>query len=101
MSIGSGNIRVRFSTLLEYARLRLRSQELKILSLERKGTKVCLKFREDTPVSRDHIIDLVHQSEDHLSLTPEGILSAEMSFVDGPEVFENVHGLLDKVAVLE
>ncbi len=87
--------------LLEYARLRLRSQELKILSLERKGTKVCLKFREDTPVSRDHIIDLVHQSEDHLSLTPEGILSAEMSFVDGPAVFENMHGLLDKIAVLE
>ena len=86
--------------LLGYAQLRLRTRELKIVSLERKGTQVCLKFRDDTPVSRSDIVELVSQTHNHLSLTPEGVLLAEMSFVDKSKIFERVHGLLDEIAVL-
>ncbi|MDA2935435.1 transcription-repair coupling factor, partial [Acidobacteria bacterium AH-259-D05] len=65
------------SHLFEYAKLRLRAQVLSILSLERKGSRVFLKFREDTPVSRQHIINLVHDNT-QLSLTPEGIMAAQL-----------------------
>ena len=59
-----------------------------------------LKFREDTPVSRQHVIDLVHRDK-HLSLTPEGILAAELSSEDSRELVDEIHALLDKIAVLE
>ena len=59
-----------------------------------------MKFREDTPVSRQHIIDLVHRDK-HLSLTPEGIMAAELYSEDSRELVEEVHALLDKIAVLE
>ena len=87
--------------LLGYAQLRLRTCELKIVSLERKGTQVCLKFRDDTPVSRSDIVELVHQTHSRLSLTPEGVLLAEMSFIDKSKIFERVHELLDKITVLK
>ena len=86
--------------LLGYAQLRLLTRELKIVSLELKGTQVCLKFRDDTPVSRSEIVELVRQTHSHLSLTPEGVLLAEMPLVDKSKIFERVHGLLDKIAVL-
>jgi len=88
------------SNLLEYANLRLRTQELRILSLEKKGSRVFLKLREDTPVSRQHVINLVHQDK-LLSLTPEGIMAAELISRDSHKMVEEVHALLDKIAVLE
>ena len=88
------------SNLFEYARLRLRAQLLKIFVLERKGSRVLLKFREDTPVSREHVIDLVRRSGE-LSLTPEGNMSAEISSTLPSEVFRYVDTLLDEVSVLE
>ena len=86
--------------LFEYAKLRLRTQELSILSLEKKGSRVFLKFREDTPVSRQHVIDLVHRDK-LLSLTPDGIMAAELTSEDSRELVEEIHTLLDKIAVLE
>ena len=88
------------ANLLEYAKLRLRTQELSILSLEKKGSRVFLRFREDTPVSRQHIIDLVHRDR-LLSLTPEGIMAAELSSEDSRDLVQKIHTLLDKIAVLE
>ena len=95
-----GNYPSSVSNLFEYGRLRLRAQQLKILSVERKGSKLFLKFREDTPISRQHIIELVGQSR-HLSLSPEGILAAELSISSPNGIIEKVHTLLDQIAVLE
>jgi transcription-repair coupling factor (superfamily II helicase) len=88
------------SNLFGYASLRLRTEQLKILSLERKGSRVFLKLREDTPISREHVIDLVSRNG-RLGLTPEGTMTAEISSTLPDEVFQNVHTLLDEVAVLE
>ncbi|MCH6570783.1 MAG: transcription-repair coupling factor, partial [Acidobacteria bacterium] len=88
------------SNLFGYASLRLRAEQLKILSLERKGSRVFLKLREDTPISREHVIDLVSRNG-RLGLTPEGTMSAEISSTLPDEVFQNIHALLDEVAVLE
>ena len=88
------------SNLFGYASLRLRTEQLKILSLERKGSRVFLKLREDTPISREHVIDLVSRNG-RLGLTPEGTMSAEISSTLPDEVFQNIHALLDEVAVLE
>ena len=86
--------------LFEYARLRLLAQELKILSVERKGKKVFFRFREDTPVSPQHIVKLVGGSM-HLFLNPTGILGAEISSTTAPEIFDRLHALLKEIAVLE
>ena len=88
------------SNLFGYAGLRLRAEQLKILSLERKGSRIFLKLREDTPVSREHVIDLVSRNG-RLGLTPKGTMSAEIPSTLPDEVFQNVHTLLDEVAVLE
>lgn len=88
------------ANLFECARLRLRAQELRILSVERKGKRVFFRFREDTPVSPQHIVELVGGNM-HLSLNPTGILSAEISSTTAPEIFDRLHALLEEIAVLE
>ena len=88
------------ANLLEYARLRLRAQQLRIMSLEKKNSKLFLRFREDTPVSRQHIIELVER-HGHLALNPDGVMVAEIFSSPSKDVFEDVHGLLDQVTVLE
>ena len=88
------------SNLFEYARLRLRARQLKILSLDRKGSEILIKFREDTPVDPQRIIDLVHHNG-HISLSPEGVVSATIPSALPTEVFKRLHALLDKIAMLQ
>ncbi|MEE2821581.1 MAG: transcription-repair coupling factor [Acidobacteriota bacterium] len=88
------------NNLFECAKLRLRTQDLSITSLEKKGSRIFLKFREDTPVSRRNVIELV-QRDRLLSLTPEGIMVAELTSGDSHELVKQIHTLLDEIAVLE
>ncbi len=88
------------SNLFEYALLRLRARPLKILSVERRGGRALLKFREDTPVSAQHLIDLLRGGSG-LALSPEGILSVELPSSVPTEVFERLHRVLTEISVLE
>lgn len=88
------------STLLEYARLRLKAKALKILSIDRKGAHALLKFRHDTPLSPQRVIELVGLYED-LSLTPDGVISVRLGNARPSDVFRSLHGFLDEFAVLQ
>ncbi|HSR53941.1 MAG TPA: transcription-repair coupling factor [Acidobacteriota bacterium] len=88
------------SNLFGQARLRLAARRLRVLSIDRKGSELMLKFRHDTPVQPEQIIELVKAGRG-VSLTPEGvvILQADTSRVS--EIFESVHSLLGELAVLQ
>ena len=82
------------SNLLEYAQLRLRCQRLKILSLDRKGTAVFLKFRQDTPIDPLRLVELIHQKKD-LSLDPKGVMTIHLASQLPAQVFGSLHAGLD------
>lgn len=84
------------SNLLEYTRLRLRCQRLKILSLDRKDTAAFLKFRQDTPVDPHRLVELIHQNRD-LSLDPKGMITIRLPSLLPAQIFSSLHAGLDAV----
>lgn len=86
------------ANLFDYARLRLRSGPCKIVAIERRGNKVFIKFREDTPISRQRIVELVRQNG-HLSLSPEGVLSFQVPSALPSDLFPALHRMLDEVVL--
>ena len=87
------------SNLFEYARLRLRAGPFRILSLDRKAHKVFIKFREDTPVSGQRIVDLARRNG-RISLSPKGVLSLEVPSALPASIFKAVHATLNEIDVL-
>ncbi|MEE8587416.1 MAG: TRCF domain-containing protein, partial [Acidobacteriota bacterium] len=85
------------SHLFEYARLRLKAGALKILSIDRKGSGLLFKFRQDTPIAPGQIIELV-QCNPRMSLSPQGVLSLHSESTRPSEVFQVLHDLLDGFA---
>ncbi len=88
------------SNLFEYARLRLRAQQLKILSLDRKGLKVFVKFRDDAPISPQRMINWVQRSGS-VFLSPGGVVSLSISSTLPNQIFEILRSLLDEIVVLQ
>ncbi|MGH9342042.1 MAG: transcription-repair coupling factor [Acidobacteriota bacterium] len=84
------------SNLLGYSRLRQHARRLRILSLDRKGSKILLKFRNDTPVSAQRILKLVQYSKG-ISLAPEGVVSMDIPPGISSEIFTLLHKLLDEI----
>ena len=85
------------SNLLEYSRLRLHCQGLKILSLDRKGTSAFLKFRKDTPIDPHRLVELVHQDPD-LSLNPEGVVTIRLPSPLPTQIFTMLHTVLARIS---
>jgi transcription-repair coupling factor (superfamily II helicase) len=85
------------SNLLDYAKIRLRSQQLKITSLERKSSEVILKFREDTPLVAERVISLAQDRKD-LTFSPQGDLILSTPFSDPDALFNHLNELLDKMS---
>ena len=88
------------SNLLEYARLRLKSQVLRITSLERKASEVILKFREDTPLKAERVISMA-QERDDLAFSPSGDLILSTSFSEPHALFDHINELLDKMSYVD
>jgi transcription-repair coupling factor (superfamily II helicase) len=86
------------SNLLEYAKLRLKAQDLRILSMERKASEIVLKFREDTPLATERVLSLAHQRDD-LFFSPDGALVLALTGSEPAEVFGHLNGLLDKISI--
>ena len=84
------------SNLLEYARLRLKAQQLRVVSMERKASEIVMRFRQDTPLAPEKAVFLAHARED-LSFTPEGDLILRVPSSDANHVFSHLHELLDKM----
>ncbi|HSR69153.1 MAG TPA: transcription-repair coupling factor [Acidobacteriota bacterium] len=88
------------SNLFRQARLRFKARRLKVLSIDRKGTRLMLKFRHDTPVQPQQVIKLVEAGEG-VSLTPEGVVVLQADTSRVSEIFDNLHGFLEELAVLQ
>jgi transcription-repair coupling factor (superfamily II helicase) len=86
------------SNLLEYAKLRLKAQDLRILSMERKASEIVLKFREDTPLATERVLSLADQRDD-LFFSPDGALVLALASSEPAEVFGHLNGLLDKISI--
>ncbi len=87
------------SNLFEYARLRLRAKQLKIISLDRRGSKAYLKFREDTPISVEHLVCLVGRNG-QFSLSLDGVVSVSLSSTGPGGMFQELNSALDELSCL-
>jgi transcription-repair coupling factor (superfamily II helicase) len=85
------------SNLLEYAKLRLKAQDLKITSMERKGSQIILKFRADTPLIAQRVVALA-QERDDLSFSTSGDLILSAIALNPGELFAHLNELLDKIS---
>jgi len=88
------------SNLLEYAALRGRCQDLKIVSLDRRGNRILIRFREDTPLSPHQLVGFIHR-ESRLSMTPDGVLSLDIASVRPADMFAVLNEMLDELAMLK
>jgi len=79
--------------LFEYARLRIGAQRLKIQSIERRGSSAVLKFRPETPVSAEGVVELVGGREG-LSFSPDGSLVIQLSSLQPASTFEEINAVL-------
>lgn len=84
------------TNLFKYARIRSRAQELKVISVERKGDRAVFKFREDTPLSPEQVIQMVSQ-EGHLRFNPDGSLSVLLNGQDDSQIFARIEKTLDRL----
>ena len=88
------------SNLFEYANLRLYAQRLRILSLDRRNNKILIKFREDTPISPERLVQFMRR-EPRLSLSPEGVLSLAVPPGHSSDVFQTLREVMGEIAMLQ
>ena len=83
--------------LLEHAVLKHRAQALRIPSLERRGNRLKMRFREDSRIDPRKLMDFVGRTAGAV-FTPDG--SFEWAGFDhrGKALFEQIHRLLDRFA---
>ena len=83
--------------LLEHAVLKHRAQALRIPSLERRGNRLKMRFREDSRIDPRKLMDFVGRTAGAV-FTPDG--SFEWAGFDhrGKALFEQIHCLLDRFA---
>ena len=82
--------------LFEYARLRIGAQRLKVQSIERRGSSAVLKFRPETPVSAEGVVELVGAREG-LSFVPDGSLVIQLSSLQPASTFEEINAVLTEL----
>jgi transcription-repair coupling factor (superfamily II helicase) len=84
------------ANLLDYTRLRLLAQPLRLASIERKGQQVRLAFRSDTPLAPERVVQVVRERPG-VAFSTDGTLVA--SIPPGPpvEVLAGVKELLDRL----
>jgi transcription-repair coupling factor (superfamily II helicase) len=65
------------SNLFDYARLRLRAKDLRVEAVERRGTQIFFRFRKDTPVVVQKVIERMVSRRD-LRFSTDGALVASI-----------------------
>ncbi|MFZ0428121.1 MAG: TRCF domain-containing protein, partial [Acidobacteriota bacterium] len=81
------------ANLFEYGRLRLIAERIKLTSIERKGTQVRLKFRDDTPLTPETAVRFV-QSRSGTSFSADGSLIASIDGGSPMEILQQVSAVL-------
>ncbi|RPI27808.1 MAG: transcription-repair coupling factor [Acidobacteria bacterium] len=86
--------------LFEYAGLRWQAQQLRILSLDRRHDRVLIKFRDDTPISPERLVQFMRR-ESRLCLSPEGVLSLKVPPGRSSEIFQILREVMGEIAMLQ
>ncbi len=82
-------------TLFEYARLRHEASRLGVLSIDREGEKLAVKFDEKAKINPDKLIAYVAASG--ASFTPSGVLKITLRQQSATEIFAEVRTLLQEL----
>jgi transcription-repair coupling factor (superfamily II helicase) len=90
-----GPIAETVENLFEYSRLRRETSRLGILSIDREGDRLAVKFSEAAKIDPDKLIALV--SAGAASFTPSGVLRVQIAAEDAAGVFADVRALLDRL----
>jgi transcription-repair coupling factor (superfamily II helicase) len=90
-----GPIAETVENLFEYSRLRREASRLGILSIDREGDRLAVKFSEAAKIDPDKLIALV--SAGVASFTPSGVLRIQLAAADDAAIFAEVRALLDRL----
>ncbi|MFY9607960.1 MAG: transcription-repair coupling factor [Blastocatellia bacterium] len=80
-------------SLFEFARLRREASRLGVISIDREGDRLAVKFSEGAKVDPDKLIAMV--SEGSASFAPSGVLKIRLETQDETGVFDEVSELLN------
>jgi transcription-repair coupling factor (superfamily II helicase) len=78
--------------LFEYSRLRREASRLGIISIDREGDRLAVKFTEQAKIDPDKLIAMV--SEGSASFAPSGVLKISVEAQDDASLFAEVRDLL-------
>ena len=81
--------------LFEYSRLRREASKLGIISIDREGDRLAVKFTEEAKIDPDKLIAMV--SEGSASFAPSGVLKIVINVQDDAAVFDEVRGLMSRL----
>ncbi len=84
--------------LFRYARLRQRTLELQIQSVERNKDQVFLRFVDHSKVSAEKLLNLV-TSNKRATFSPQGLLSLNVPKLATPELFDTINSILDEISI--
>ncbi len=90
-----GPISETVENLFEYARLRREASRLGVVSIDREGDRLAVKFSEQARIDPDKLIAMI--SSGAASFTPAGVLKLKLESQDDAAVFEEVRQLLDQL----
>ncbi|HEX5733709.1 MAG TPA: transcription-repair coupling factor [Blastocatellia bacterium] len=88
-----GPISETVENLFEYAQLRREASRLGVVSIDREGDRLAVKFSEQARIDPDKLIAMI--SSGAASFTPAGVLRLKLASQDDDAVFEEVRQLLD------
>ena len=90
-----GPIPETIESLFEYARLRREASKLGIISIDREGDRLAVKFTEQARINPDKLIAMI--SEGAASFAPSGVLKIGLESQDDAAVFDEVRDLLNRL----
>jgi transcription-repair coupling factor (superfamily II helicase) len=80
-------------TLLQYALVKTRAEQLRIETIERKGEEIRLRFHDQTPVSPERLTRLLG-SRSGATFTPDGILRLPLRRQEASDILGHVQNVL-------
>jgi transcription-repair coupling factor (superfamily II helicase) len=90
-----GPIAETVENLFEYARLRREASKLGVVSIDREGDRLAVKFAESAKIDPDKLIAMV--SNGVASFTPSGVLKINVNAQTDAAVFDEVRELLNQL----
>jgi transcription-repair coupling factor (superfamily II helicase) len=84
-------------SLFEYSRLRRESSLLGIISIDREGERLAVKFSEKAKIDPDKLISMI--SVGNATFTPAGVLKVSLRSQEDKEVFDELRVLLGQLSI--